>query len=379
MFLRFSASLLLAAGLVAHAACAQSPNSAVPPAPTALTTRQWGEETLARIDADFWLSNRRLYAETGHLNQPPAPPPTMAWGVGVQLSALVAAARVDPDKYRSRLRSFIDGFNTYWTNFNNLGGYDVQPGPKPNDRYYDDNAWIVLALADAYEVMHNSGDLARAEATQKFVLSGEDTQLGGGIYWHEPKRETKNTCVNAPAIVGALRLYQLTTKPAYLEDARRLYRWTCAHLQGQDGLFADNIHLDGHVDEARYSYNTGLMIRAASLLHRVTGEAAYLADAERIAHAAEAKWVVRETGGIRDGARFSHLLLEGFLALQDEDHDPHWLALDRNALGFVHARVRDANGHYADHWDRNVASPLTTFPLIDEASAARAFWIAAAR
>ena len=379
MFPRPLAFLLLAACLAVRPVRAQSSLPAAPPAPTTLTARQWGEETLACIDADFWLPNRRLYAETGHLNRSPAPPPVMAWGAGVQLSALAAAARVDPEKYRPRLRSFIDGFNVYWTNFNGLGGYDVQPGPKPDDRYYDDNAWIVLALADAYEVMHDSGDLARAEATQRFVLSGEDAQLGGGIYWHEPKRESKNTCVNAPAIVGALRLYQLTARPAYLEDARRLYRWTCAHLQGQDGLFADNIRLNGHVNETRYSYNTGLMIRAASLLHRVTGEAAYLADAERIAHAAEGKWVVPETGGIRDSARFAHLLLEGFLALQDEDRDPHWLALDRNALGFVHAQVRDANGHYADHWDRPVASPLANFPLLDEASAARAFWVAAGR
>lgn len=327
----------------------------------------------------FWPPNRSLYSEEGSLEKPPHAPVAMMWDAGVQLSALAAAAHLEPARYRDRLRAYIDALGSYWTDANHIGGYDVQPGPKPNDRYYDDNAWIVLALAEAHEVTRDPADLARAEATQRFVLSGEDGQLGGGIYWHEPDRRTKNVCVNAPAIVGALRLYQLTRKPAYLEDARRLYRWTCARLLGRDNLFADNIKLDGRVDEKRYSYNAGLMIRAASLLHAATGEAAYLADAQRIAHAAEARWVVRETGAIRDAGRFAHLLLEGFLALHDEDHDPHWLDLERHALLFVHQQVRDNNGHYGGGWDRTPVAPLTTFPLLDEASPARAYWVAAAR
>ena len=340
--------------------------------------RQWGEETLASMDKDFWLPTRNLYVEKGNLNRMPALPVTMMWGAGVMLSALDAAARVDPGRYRYRLCAFIDALNAYWTDANHIGGYDVQPGPKPNDRFYDDNAWMVLALAEAYEVAHRPGDLARAEATYRFVLSGEDDQLGGGLYWHEPRRTSKNTCTNAPAIVGALRLYQLTRKPAYLEDARRLYRWTCAHLQGEDGLFADNVKLDGQVDQHRFSYNSGLMIRAASLFYAVTGEAAYLADAQRIAHAAEARWVVGETGGVRDQGRFAHLLLEGFLALHAVDHDPHWLDLDRRALLFLHARMRDANGHYGSRWDQPPTTPGTDFPLLEQASAARAYWVAAA-
>ncbi len=353
--------------------------SAAQDAPAPAQYRQWGEETLASMDKDFWLPTRNLYAEKGHLQQPAAPPVTLMWGAGVALSALNAAVRVDPDHYRNRLRAFIDALNTYWTNANHIGGYDVLPGPKPNDRFYDDNAWIVLGLAEAYETMHQSGDLARAEATYRFVLSGEDDKLGGGIYWHEPERTTKNTCVSAPAIVGALRLYQLTTKPAYLEDARRLYQWTCAHLQGADGLFADKVDLAGHVDEARFSYNSGLMIRASSLFYAITGEAAYLSNAQRIAHAAQARWVVSETGGIRDTGRFAHLLLEGFLSLQAVDHDPHWSDLDHRALLFLHAQVRDADGHYGEHWDHPPNTARTVFPLLDQASAARAYWVAAAR
>ncbi len=339
--------------------------------------RQWGDETLASLDKEFWLTDRHLYVEKIQLHQPPAPPPTLMWGAGVMLSALAAAAKVDSPRYGGRLREFIDALNSYWTNANNIGGYDVWPGPKPNDRFYDDNAWMVLSLLEAYEVTNRSGDLARAEAAYRFVLSGEDAQLGGGIYWHEPHHQTKNTCVSAPATVGALRLYQFTGKPAYLEDARRLYRWTCTHLQGADGLFADKIKLEGEVvDESRFSYNSGLMIRAAAMLYQATREPEYLSNAQRIAHAAETRWVSPETGGIRDTGRFAHLLLEGFLALWRVDHDPHWITQEKRALIFLHDQVRDSEGHYGDHWDRTQTTPRDTIPLLDQASAARAYWAA---
>lgn len=339
------------------------------------TFRQWGEETLEAISKDLGLPERKLYAEKG---ADPAVPldPAFMWGAGVQLSALAAAAQADPQEYLAPLRSYADALQVYWTEHDGIGGYDVLPTPKPVDRYYDDNVWVVLALAETFEVTEDPVYLDRAEATFRFVLSGEDEKLGGGIYWHEQSRDSKNTCSNAPAIVAALRLYQLTQEPHYLETARRLYDWTNAHLQDEDGLYWDNIKLDGEIDERKYSYNTALMIRANSLFHAVTGEARYLAEAQRIARAAEAKWVVPETGGIADGGRFAHLLLESFLAVHERDADPHWLEIVRDALTYVHEHVRDPNGRYASRWDRSVSEPLKEFMLLDQASAARAYWVA---
>lgn len=348
-----------------------------PSTPQAL--RAWGDETLTRIDRDFWMPNRNIYANEARPNTPVSSGPAVMWDCGVQLSALAAAAKLDPAHYRSRLRAYIDGMNSYWTNAKGIGGYDVQPNPGGSDRYYDDNAWIVLALAEAYEVTHDPRDLARAEATLHFVFSCEDPVLGGGLYWREPKHESKNTCTNAPAIVGALRLYQLTHKPQYLADARRVYQWTCTHLRAEDGLFWDNVKTGGNVDKACYSYNTGLMIRAGSMLHAATGGDSYLEDARRSAQAAETKWVDRQTGAMRDGGRFAHLLLEGFLALRDEDHSPRWLDLDRSVLGFVHERLRDANGHYAESWEHPSNGPIDKISLISQASVARAFWVSAGK
>lgn len=341
--------------------------------------RQWGEESLEVIERDLRLRGRDLYAEKSMVNQPPTEPAFM-WGAGVQLSALAAAAQAEPRRYTASLRTFADALQVYWTEHDGIGGFDVLPAPKPADRYYDDNVWVVLALAETFEVTHDAKYRERAEAAFRFVMSGEDDRLGGGIYWRENTRDSKNTCSNAPAIVAALRLYQITGRREYLETARRLYDWTRARLQDPaDGLFWDNVKLDGEIDRRKYSYNSALMIRANALLHSLTSEPHYLAEARRIARSAESKWVDPATGGISDGGRFAHLLLESFLALDRQEPDPRWRKIVRNALVFVHERVRDSNGHYANRWNRPQSTPLKEFTLIDQASAARAYWMASLR
>jgi uncharacterized protein YyaL (SSP411 family) len=300
------------------------------------------------------------------------------WGAGVELSALAAAAMAEPQRYSAPLRAYADALQVYWTEHDGIGGFDVLPAPKPSDRYYDDNVWVVLALAETFEVTRDPQYRDRAEATFRFVMSGEDGKLGGGIYWKENERTSKNTCINAPAIVAALRLYQLTGKQEYLETARRLYDWTRARLQDPaDGLFWDNIKLDGTVDRKKYSYNSALMIRANALFYALTSEPRYLAEARRVARSAEERWVDPATGGIADGGRFAHMLLESFLALHRQDPDPRWPAIVGRALAFVHENVRDPAGHYASRWDRPQATSLREFALLDQASAARAYWVAA--
>ena len=356
---------------------AQTPDAGAATPASALPLRQWGEEALGMIARDLLLPGRDLYAEKATTGRAPTQTSFM-WGAGVQLSALAAAARVEPRRYTAPLRSYADAIQVYWTDHGGIGGYDVLPAPKPTDRYYDDNVWVVLALAETFEVTRDQKYRDRAEAAFRFVMSGEDEKLGGGLYWQENTRESKNTCSNAPAIVAALRLYQLTGRAEYLATARRLYDWTRVHLQDpEDGLFWDNVKLDGQVDRKKYSYNTALMIRANVLFYSLTSEPRYLTEAQRVGKAAEGKWVDAGTGGIADSGRFAHMLIESFLALDGVDPDPRWRGIADRALPFVHDHVRDANGHYGSRWDRPLNSALTEFTLLDQASAARAFWVAA--
>jgi hypothetical protein len=333
--------------------------------------RDWGRDELTRIEQNFALrgENEGLYRERLNADQI-----AFAWPVGVQLTALTGAASIDRS-YVPRLRQVIDATDQYWrTDANGLGGYDAScRNAGALDRYYDDNAWLVLALVEA-------NDLPRAQRTLQFVLSGEDQKLGGGIYWHETKRDSKNTCSNAPAIVACLAVDSLAGNHDHLATARRLHDWTESHLRDitGDGLYFDHIKLDGRLDRTKWTYNTALMIRAKCMLFDVTRERKYLDDAQQLALAADRRWVKPNTGAIADDSQFAHLLAEAFLELADRNVDAkHWRAVVARTVTFVHDRNIDANGFHPKKWDATPDQPIKNPELIWQASAARAYWRAA--
>ena len=338
--------------------------------------RQWGAETMEVLHKDLWLPEVKLYAEKTDLTTGKPDHPSFMWGVGVQLTAMAAAAKLEPDKYLAPLKEYADAIQVYWLEHDGIAGFDVQPGPKASDRYYDDNAWLVLALAETFEVTKEQKYLDQSAATFRFVMSGEDDKLGGGLYWREVAHESKNTCTNAPAIASALRLHQLTKDDKYLETAKRLYAWTCKTMQDEDGLFWDNIKLDGRVDRRKFTYNSALMIRSNCLFHQITGEAKYLDEAKRIAAAADKMWI-QPNGAIADSGRFAHLLLESFLELHERDKDPHWLETVSRCLVHLHDDMRDENGRYPHRWDRQWGRPMRELMLLNQASPARIYWLAA--
>ena len=57
--------------------------------------------------------------------------------------------------------------------------------------------------------------LQKAQLIWNFIESGTDDNLGGGIYWCEQRKESKNTCSNAPGSVFALKLFEATKDSAY--------------------------------------------------------------------------------------------------------------------------------------------------------------------
>lgn len=350
---------------------------AAPEAKTTPPFRQWGAETMEVLHKDLWLADKKLYAEKADVEANKPDHPAFMWGVGVQLSAMAAASALEPDKYMGPMEDYADAIQVYWLKHDGIEGFDVQPGPKASDRYYDDNAWLVLALAEVFELTKDTKYLDRSLATFRFVMSGEDDKLGGGLYWREVEKTSKNTCTNAPTIVSALRMYQLTKDEKHLETAKRVYAWTRKNLQDQDGLFWDNIKLDGRIDRRKFTYNSALMIRANCLLHEITGEATYLEEATRMAIAAEKQWI-HPSGAISDSGRFAHLLLESFLELEERDKDPRWRATVERCLVHLHDKMKDEHGRYPHRWDRRWGRPTREVMLLNQASPARIYWLAAA-
>ena len=147
--------------------------------------------------------------------------PDYVWLQSVMFANLVAAARNDPKTYRSVLEKYFAALEGYWDSKVKIPGYEPAPTRgNGHDKYYDDNAWLVITFLEAYETNNNPRYLARADQTLKFVLSGWDDEAGGGIWWHQLHKDgTKNACANGPAAVGSLRLAKYREGPAAKRNA----------------------------------------------------------------------------------------------------------------------------------------------------------------
>jgi len=328
---------------------------------------KWGRETLATIRKEFYIPKKKLYADALTPGKP-VTQESFNWGVGVQLSALNAAARADK-KYDSWLREFADASRSYWNTKGPVPGYDVLPGPKDVDRYYDDNQWMVMSLVETYEQLHDKKYLDWASEALTYVLSGESSELGGGIYWKETEKSSKNACSNAPAAAACLAVFQHTQDPALLRKAVDLYAWTKKNLRNPaTGLVWDSMNLKGHIEKTEWSYNTALMIRTASKLYGITHLQSYADDALAFEKASMAKWIVN--GHFTDPGRFAHLLLESWFIRREEIPVDQSLDGAITALANLHATGKSSLGLYPDRW--NAGPPKGKVEMIDQASVARA-------
>jgi hypothetical protein len=186
---------------------------------------------------------------------------------------------------------------------------DVMGTRLGGDRYYDDNAWVGLALVQLERIRPGSGRLPRATELFRFAIGGWDRRQEvpspGGVFWVEQgrgigaKNHDRNTVSNAPNAELGLHLAQLTGRPSAPPGsigAADMYGWVNAALEaGRAGggaptwLFWDKIRGDGTLDRTLWSYNQGSMVGANVLLARDAGSAdraRYIAQAEAIARAA---------------------------------------------------------------------------------------------
>jgi len=340
--------------------------------------REWGKESLDFVLKEYAIPGGDYMADTVRDGKR-SDQPSFTWGVGVMLSALNAASETIP-AYRESLRKFADASLTYWDTTPPVPGFNVLPNSNSGDRYYDDNDWMVLALFDTARILKDHKYEDWALKSLAYVLSGEDDKLGGGIYWKEKGKDSKNTCSNAPAIASCVEAYKVTHDKKYLEEATKLYAWTKDHLSDVDGLYFDNIRLNGQVEKTKWSYNSALMLRSAIGLYDLTKEPSYRDDVRKMVASSLDRWVT-PSGSIHDPGRFAHLLLgawmRSFPLLHGDSHlQGRVVESIVGALKFVYANCR-RDEFYGDRWDGPVPADKNNLELIDQASVIRADFEAA--
>lgn len=284
--------------------------------------------------------------------------------------ALAAASKADPTylqtvqnmagEFHSRYRCYYNGRWAYNSSANNCG-----------DRYYDDNAWIALGYMELYEITGSSTYLSRAQELVAFCMSGENSPAdtpNGGIRWHESNTSGASVCSTAPTCLANLMIYQATGTEQYLTDAVRLYNW----LSASDLRYASGIYHEAN--QGPLGYQTAVVLQAAVRLYRITCQAAYLAEAQRLGAAMEHEFINKDTHALGQTGKWGgHDMTNAYVDLYETDHNRHWLNIAAGYLEFLYKYCRDAaSGRYPASWNNTSIAPSAY--LIDNASAAYALW-----
>ena len=281
------------------------------------------------------------------------------WPYSGTFSAVNALFATTGDKeYKSVLdNKVLVGLEEYFDTRRTPEAYASYINSAPqSDRFYDDNVWLGIDFTNTYMLTKEPKYLQKAQLIWNFIESGTDDNLGGGIYWCEQRKESKNTCSNAPGSVFALKLFEATKDSAYFVKGQRLYEWTQTNLQDStDYLYFDNINLNGKVDKAKFAYNSGQMMQSAALLYQLTKNPDYLKDAQSIAKECYNYFFTDFTTDTGESLKmlkqgniwFTAVMLRGFIELYQLDQNKTFIDAFNQCLSYAWDNARDENGLFS--------------------------------
>jgi len=284
------------------------------------------------------------------------------WPYSATFSAINALYKTSGDnKYYSLLKTkVIPGLEEYFDSKRKPFAYaSYVTSISEADRYYDDNIWVGTEFVNIYQITKNTEYLNKAKLIWEFILSGIDQTLGGGIYWCEQKKDSKNACSNAPGCVYAFKLFEATKDSTYFYKGRELYEWTKKNLQDTISyLYFDRINPDGEIIPAKYAYNSGQMMQAAALQYKLTSNPDFLTEAQKIAESCLRYFFSTYTTDCgeeiillkKGDVWFGAVMLRGFIELYRLDNNRKYIDVYKKNLDYAWTYSREKNGLFnADH------------------------------
>ncbi|MEJ5920371.1 MULTISPECIES: glycoside hydrolase family 76 protein [unclassified Corynebacterium] len=290
------------------------------------------------------------------------------WWQAHYLECLVDAAQRVPsrEKYEA-VRNTIRGIR-----IRNLS-------PLASNKYYDDRAWMVLALGRV-DSMHGKRKPRRQTQLLLQALTNGIDSTTGVLPWREEEL-FYNVPSNGPAAIAFARAGRL-------DDACALVDWVFDNLVADTGLLYDGIRLSmtgEEVQRGMYSYNQGVMIGACleialELKNREQHGRAmeYLTRCQSLIHAvavnmASSDHVIKGSGG-GDGGLFNGVLIrylaDAAVRLPSDDHGSR--AAARIARRLVLATGESAWNHrlevdglplFPANWEKDATFPQGSGPV----------------
>lgn len=298
------------------------------------------------------------------------------WPSLMALHTLVEGEKQHPGRYAPQISTVYDGLQQYYSP--DLQAYTSWVHfPGNTDAYYDDNSWVVIVFAEAAEACRKSDParsavyLARAKTVMKeYVVKGWDASgQPGGVQWGsdpaKPGTSDRGTSSTAGAALAALLLARagVDTK-FYTAWGHGLLAWLSRRLLDTDGLVMDAlVPPDWKVRPVKWTYNTGVPMRAYVEHYRLTKSQASLTMASELARAALNPAGALFDQTVQDPTKrfwwddtyFVHYLADGLLQVAAVTPDPMLAASIHRTLvqntQYAHAYLRDpADGFYWRNW-----------------------------
>jgi predicted alpha-1,6-mannanase (GH76 family) len=235
------------------------------------------------------------------------------------------------------------------------------------NKFFDDNGWWGLAWVAAYDLTGETRYLDAARKIFANMVTGWDDTCGGGVWWNID-RKYKNAITNELFLTLAARLHQRTGEREYLDWALREWDWFSARsLIGPSGLINDGLTSECvNNGGLTWTYNQGVVLGGLAALHEITGEAAYLRQAEAIADAALGVLVTSQAEGTpgilfeceelgtdpgdADRPQFKGIFMRNLYDLNRLSHRPAYSQFIRANARSIWDHGRNDKNQFGLHW-----------------------------
>ncbi len=298
------------------------------------------------------------------------------WPSLIALHTLVEGEKHSPGLYTERIAAVYDGLDQYYSS--DLHAYTAWIHfPGNLDAYYDDNSWAVIVLVDAYlscrttDPARSAKYLARAKTVMAdFIVKGRDmTGQPGGMRWGadatKANTSDRGTSSTAGSVLAAFMLARAGVEiEFYTEWGHSLLTWLSSHLLDSDGLVMDAlVGPNWTARKIKWTYNTGVPMRAYVEHYRLTRSKESLMMAERLARAALSRNGALFDSAVHDPAKrfywdesyFVHYLADGLLQVAQTTQDAPLAASAINTVvssaNYAHTYLHDpGDGFYWRNW-----------------------------